>query len=69
MIAGHGLVLIIQEVSSMYRRVSLVACAATLAVLALSVSCSRKPANEPPVATPSLTLSHDKVPIGSPGNS
>ena len=50
----------------MYRRVFLVAFAATLAVLALSVSCSRKSANEPPVATPSLTLSHDKVPIGSP---
>jgi hypothetical protein len=50
----------------MHRRVSLVACAATFAVLALSASCGRKSANEPPVATPSLTLSHDKVPIGSP---
>ncbi len=50
----------------MHRRVSLVACAATLALLAPSVSCSRKAANEPPVAAPSLTLSHDKVPIGSP---
>jgi hypothetical protein len=51
----------------MRKRVSVVACTA-LAVnaLALSPSCSRKAANEPPVATPSLTLSKDKVPIGSP---
>ena len=42
------------------------------AVLYLVVSvlpltaCGRKDANEPPVATPSLTLSRQKVPIGSP---
>jgi len=43
------------------------ACAvATVAALALTVSCSRKGSNEPPVATPSLTLNKDKVPIGSP---
>jgi len=50
----------------MLRRVSLLTCAAVLAVLAASGSCSRKSDNEPPVATPSLTLNHDKVPIGSP---
>lgn len=50
----------------MPRRVSLLACTAAVTVLALSTSCSRKSDNQPPVATPSLTLSHDKVPIGSP---
>jgi hypothetical protein len=39
--------------------------AAVLAILAGSVSCSKTP-EEPPVATPSLTLNHDNVPIGSP---
>jgi hypothetical protein len=29
-------------------------------------SCSRKQAPSPPVATPSLTLSHDRAPLGSP---
>ena len=29
-------------------------------------ACSRKEANDPPVATPTLTLSRQKVPIGSP---
>lgn len=32
----------------------------------LAVSCGRKEPNEPPVATPSVTLNHDRVPIGSP---
>jgi hypothetical protein len=41
-------------------------CAAIAALLVASISCSRKSDNEPPVATPSLTLNHDKVPIGSP---
>ena len=50
----------------MHRRVSLLTCAAAVALLTLSNSCSRKEADGPPVATPSLTLSHDKVPIGSP---
>jgi len=50
----------------MSRRVSVIACAAAIVVVAASISCSRKSDNEPPVATPSLTLSHDKVPIGSP---
>jgi hypothetical protein len=50
----------------MPRRVSLLTCAAVLVLLAASISCSRKSDNEPPVATPSLTLNHDKVPIGSP---
>ena len=49
----------------MPRRVSLLACTASVAV-ALSTSCSRESDNQPPVATPSLTLSDDKVPIGSP---
>ena len=50
----------------MYRRVSALACTAAVAVLALSISCGRKSENQSPVATPSLTLNHDKVPIGSP---
>jgi hypothetical protein len=49
------------------RPVSVVACViGAAAVLALSASCGRKEVEEPAVATPSLTLSHDKVPIGSP---
>jgi hypothetical protein len=38
-------------------------------LLALAVAlpaCRRKPPEAPPVATPSLTLSHDKAPLGSP---
>lgn len=52
----------------MFRRVSLLACAAVAILLAGSIACSRKTDNTPPVATPSLTLNHDKVPIGSPVN-
>jgi len=38
-----------------------------LVVAAASVaSCRRKEAPAPPVATPSVTLSHDRVPLGSP---
>jgi len=40
--------------------------AAAAVAIAASISCSRKTDNEPPVATPSLTLSRDKVAIGSP---
>jgi hypothetical protein len=50
----------------MYRRASLLACAAAVILIAASISCSRKTDNTPPVATPSVTLNHDKVPIGSP---
>ena len=50
----------------MSRRVSLLPCAAAILLIAGSTSCSRKTDNEPPVATPSLTLGRDKVPIGSP---
>ncbi len=32
----------------------------------LAVSCGKKESNEPPVATPSVTLNHDRVSIGSP---
>jgi hypothetical protein len=48
----------------MLKRVSVVLYALVL-VLPLS-ACSRKEAHEPPVATPTLTLSRQKVPIGSP---
>jgi hypothetical protein len=38
-----------------------------LALAAVSLtSCSRKQAPEPPVATPAVTLGHDKAPLGSP---
>src|SRR5436190_20074719 len=40
-------------------------CAAVLVALALMPSCSRKQQSEPAVATPSLSLSKDRVPIGS----
>src|SRR6476620_1732122 len=50
----------------MSSRVSVFRCGVAIALLAASLSCGRKSDNEPPVATPSLTLSHDKVPIGSP---
>jgi hypothetical protein len=40
--------------------------AAAVAALTLSISCNREAANEPPVATPSLTFNRDKVAIGSP---
>jgi hypothetical protein len=40
---------------------------AVLATAAVSLAgCSRKQAPEPPVATPAVTLSHDKAPLGSP---
>jgi hypothetical protein len=41
-------------------------CAAALAVLTFSPGCRGKAPEEPPVATPSVTLNRDKVPIGSP---
>jgi len=50
----------------MSRRVSVLTSAAAAVAIAASISCSRKTDNEPPVATPSLTLSRDKVAIGSP---
>ena len=51
----------------MHRRASVIACAAfAVSALVVSPACSRKASNEPPVATPSLTLNKDKVPIGSP---
>jgi hypothetical protein len=40
---------------------------AALVLLTSSMaSCARKEAAAPPVATPSLTLSHDRAPLGSP---
>jgi hypothetical protein len=50
----------------MRRRVSIGFCLAAVAALALSPACRRKAPDEPPVATPSVALNHDKVPIGSP---
>jgi len=48
----------------MLKRAS-VALYALILVLPLA-ACSRKEPNDPPVATPTLTLSRQKVPIGSP---
>lgn len=48
----------------MRRRISALACVA--AALVTAAGCSDKAATEPAVATPSLTLNHQKVPIGSP---
>jgi hypothetical protein len=40
--------------------------AALVVVTGTLTGCRRKEAPAPPVATPSLTLSHDKAPLGSP---
>ena len=37
-----------------------------LVALAVAAGCSRGDDTEPPVATPALTLNHNRVPIGSP---
>jgi len=50
----------------MFRKVSVFTSAVAFIAIAASISCSRKTDNEPSVATPSLTLSRDKVAIGSP---
>ena len=50
----------------MTRRASIFGWTAVAAILLSSPACSRKSDDTPPVATPSLTLNHDKVPIGSP---
>jgi hypothetical protein len=42
-----------------------IACAAAVALLAPLGACSKKQANSPPVATPSLTLDTNRMPIGS----
>lgn len=47
-------------------RVSVLGWTVAVAIVFLSVSCGRKSDSTPPVATPSLTLNHDRVPIGSP---
>jgi len=40
-------------------------CAVAIAALTVTSACSRKQENEPAVATPSLSLNKDRVPIGS----
>lgn len=45
--------------------VRVVRVAALLAALSIVAGCGRKKETEPPVATPSLSLSKDRVPIGS----
>ena len=50
----------------MPRPSSLLARTAAAALFVLSVSCGGKSDDTPPVATPSLTLNHSNVPIGSP---
>jgi hypothetical protein len=46
------------------RSVALGVC--VLSALAAAGACRRKDAPAPPLATPSVTLSHDKAPLGSP---
>src|SRR5579864_5812905 len=49
------------------RRRAMLVCSIVLAVVGVSVEgCRRQQAQTPPVATPSLHLSHDKAPLGSP---
>jgi hypothetical protein len=50
----------------MRTRISFLSAAAVIAALTVSSACSRKAPDDPAVATPSVTLSRDKVPIGSP---
>ena len=48
-------------------RPSVALCLAALVLVASAVTaCKRKEAPAPPMATPSITLSHDKAPLGSP---
>ena len=55
------------DVFPMRRSVFMKVCAAAAAVLVVaSAGCGGDEVEEPPVATPSLSMSHDKVPIGSP---
>lgn len=48
----------------MLRRVRFSLCAAL--ILAAAAGCSNDTPEEPPVATPSVTFNHNRVPIGSP---
>ncbi len=50
----------------MRRRVSLSIGVVALAVIAFTPACRRKAPEEPPVATPTLSIHRDKVAIGSP---
>ncbi len=50
----------------MRRPVSMSMCAAAVAAVVLFPACRKKAPPEPPVATPSVTINHDKVAIGSP---
>ena len=51
----------------MHRSVSRLSVCASLAALALgAAACGDNTASAPPVATPSVSLSHDRVPAGSP---
>ncbi len=47
-------------------RVRLYVCSLTVAALIGAVGCAKQETQESPVATPSVTLSHDRVPAGSP---
>lgn len=49
-----------------FRSFSVPLLAIGLAVLAAAPGCRKKDPDAPPVATPSVTLSHDKAPLGSP---
>ena len=48
------------------RRCVVLGLAALVAATSAATACRRKETPAPPVATPSLTLSHDKAPLGSP---
>jgi hypothetical protein len=55
------------SMSAGFRRSPLIVCVATLVLSSLAAAgCHRKEAAAPPVATPSVTLNHDKAPLGSP---
>lgn len=48
------------------RRPLLVFCGVAALLVATLAGCRRKEAAAPPVATPSVTVNHDKAPLGSP---
>lgn len=55
-----------ESLGSMRNGVRVLACVWMVVLLSLVSACSGDKNNEPPVATPSLTLNHQRVPIGSP---
>src|SRR3954470_6128697 len=56
----------IHMISGMPRRSAGIGLAALILASSALIACRRKEAPAPPMAAPSVTLSHDKTPLGSP---